>query len=91
MSSLIARFSACAIGLAVVVAAAAPADAAKASRHKKVVAAHGSDRVQSKYRGANLFPAGPVYNGPDYLGYDPDPFIRSQIYRELSAHYGGAN
>ena len=27
----------------------------------------------------------------DYLGDDPDPFIRSQILRDLGAHYGGEN
>jgi hypothetical protein len=90
MPSIPVKLMTCVIGLAFI-AAAAPADAAKARKHKKVASAHASTRVQTKYRGANLFPAGPVYNGPDYLGDDPDPFIRSQIYRELSAHYGGEN
>jgi hypothetical protein len=76
MSSLTAKLVACVIGFAIVVAAV-PADAAKATKHKKVAAAYTGDRAQSRYRGANLFPAGPVYNGPDYLGDDPDPFIRS--------------
>jgi len=31
----------------------------------------------SHYRGTNLFPAGPVYSGSDYIGDDPDPFIAS--------------
>jgi hypothetical protein len=31
----------------------------------------------SHYRGTNLFPAGPVYSGSDYIGNDPDPFIAS--------------
>jgi hypothetical protein len=39
--------------------------------------------------GANLFPCGPLYNGNDYLGNDPDPFIRSMIQRDLGAKYGG--
>ena len=47
--------------------------------------------MQTKYRGANLFPVGPIYHGQDYLGDDPDPFIRSQIYRDLGARYGGEN
>ena len=47
--------------------------------------------ANSRYRGTNLFPAGPIYNGTDYLGDDPDPFIRSQILRDLGAHYGGEN
>ncbi len=42
-----------------------------------------------RYRGTNLFPAGPVYNANDYLGDDPDPFIRLQLQRDLGAHYGG--
>ncbi len=31
----------------------------------------------------------PLYNGPDYLGDDPDPNIRSQILRDLTGRYGG--
>lgn len=89
MSSLAIKLMASVIGLAFVLAAAAPADAAKARKHKKVAAAHTTIRVQPWYRGTNLFPAGPVYNGRDYLGDDPDPFIRSQILRDLGAHYGG--
>jgi hypothetical protein len=42
-------------------------------------------------RGLNLFPAGPIYHARDYLGDDPDPFIRSQILRDLGTHYGGDN
>lgn len=91
MSSLPVKLIASAIGLAVALAASAPAEAAKARKHKKVAGAHATVRVQSGYRGTNLFPAGPIYNGPDYLGDDPDPFIRSQIYRDLGAHYGGEN
>jgi hypothetical protein len=45
----------------------------------------------SSCRGGNLFPCGPVYNGDDYLGNDPDPFIRAMIQRDLGAKYGGEN
>lgn len=90
MPSLVLKLMACVIGLAIV-AAAAPADAAKARKHKKVARVHTTVPVQSGYRGANLFPVGPLYNGQDYLGDDPDPFIRSQIYRDLGARYGGDN
>jgi hypothetical protein len=77
-------------GLALLLAAAAPADAAKARKHKKHVAARTvTVNAKSGYRGLNLFPGGPIYNGNDYLGDDPDPFIRSQIQRDLGAHYGG--
>jgi len=69
---------------------AAPADAAKARRHKRPVAAYSATAVtKSGDRGANLFPAGPVYHGNDYLGDDPDPFIRLQLQRDIGAHYGG--
>ena len=92
MASLAVKLMVSAIGLAFVLAAAAPADAAKARKHKKHVAAHATKVVVNpRYRGTNLFPAGPVYNGNDYLGDDPDPFIRLQILRDLGAHYGGEN
>jgi hypothetical protein len=69
------------------VTAGAPADA-KTKKHRKPM--HTVEATaKSGYRGANLFPAGPVYNGRDYLGDDPDPFIRLQILRDLGAHYGG--
>jgi hypothetical protein len=92
MASLPVKLMVSAIGLAFVLAAAAPADAAKARKHKKHAATH-ADRVttNSKYWGTDKFPAGPVYNGPDYLGDDPDPNIRFQLLRDLGAHYGGEN
>jgi hypothetical protein len=40
-------------------------------------------------RGADLFPCGPLYFSGVYLGDDPDPFIRAQIYRDLSGRFGG--
>jgi len=43
------------------------------------------------YRGTEKFRAGPLYNGADYLGDDPDPFIRSQIYRDMGQRYPGMN
>jgi hypothetical protein len=46
--------------------------------------------VHPLYRGANLFPPGPIYYANEYLGDDPDPFIRLQIWRDLGAHFGGA-
>ncbi len=91
MPSRALKSMACVIGLAFVLAAAAPADAAKARKHKKVVRVQTTAQVQGKHWGTNLFPAGPIYNGPDYLGDDPDPFIRMMILRDLGAHYGGEN
>jgi hypothetical protein len=91
MASLAVKLMVSTIALAFVLAAA-PADAAKARKHKKHVTAHAAAvTANSRYRGSNLFPAGPIYNGADYLGDDPDPFIRSQILRDLGAHYGGEN
>jgi len=89
MPSLMIKLMASVIGLAVVIVAAAPADAAKARKQKRL--AHATVRVQTGHWGTKLFPAGPLYNGQDYLGDDPDPFIRSQIYRDLGARYGGEN
>ena len=91
MPSLAHKLMACVIGLAFVLAAAVPADAAKARKHKKMTRVHTTAQVQGKYRGTHLFPAGPVYNGPDYLGDDPDPNIRFQLQRDLGARYGGDN
>jgi len=85
MTSIPIKLFLAAVGAVLVVTAASPADAAR--KHKKRVVAQAA--VDSKYRGTNLFPAGPVYNGPDYLGDDPDPNIRFQIKRDLGAHYGG--
>jgi len=89
MTSIPVKLILSAVGLAFVLAASSPADAAKARKHKKVTRVHATVHVQGKYRGTNLFPAGPVYNGPDYLGDDPDPNIRFQLLRDLGAHYGG--
>jgi hypothetical protein len=88
MATLAVKLMVSTIGLAFVLAAA-PADAAKARKHKKLASAHAAVRVQTGYWGTNLFPAGPIYNGNDYLGDDPDPNIRFQINRDLGAHYGG--
>jgi hypothetical protein len=91
MASSAVKLMVSAIALAFVLAAAT-ADAAMARKHKKHVTARAATvTVNSRYRGTNLFPAGPIYNGTDYLGDDPDPFIRSQILRDLGSHYGGEN
>ena len=33
---------------------------------------------------------GPVCNGPDYIGQDPDPNIRAYILKDLGSRYGGS-
>jgi hypothetical protein len=57
--------------------------------HRKHVAHAAAMPAKSGDHGANLFPVGPVYHANDYLGDDPDPFIRLMIQRDLGAHYGG--
>lgn len=89
MTSIPVKLILSAVGLAFVLTAASPADAAKARKHKTHAARAVKVTASSHYRGTHLFPAGPVYNGNDYLGDDPDPFIRFQILRDLGAHYGG--
>ena len=91
MTSIPVKLILSAVGLAFVLAAASPAEAAKARKHKSHAARAAKVTVNSHYRGTHLFPAGPIYNGPDYLGDDPDPNIRFQILRDLGAHYGGEN
>jgi hypothetical protein len=61
--------------------------AAKAKRHKPATQyAAGSS---GNCRGAGNFRCGAVYNGNDYLGDDPDSFVRLMIQRDLGAKYGG--
>lgn len=64
------------------------AEAAK-KRKQVVVAPPPAGVAVAPRQGAGLFPPGPVYFGRDYFGYDPDPFIRSQILRDTGVHYGG--
>jgi hypothetical protein len=80
-----------AMGLAFALVSASTAEAAKHGKHvKRVVAASAAVPAdKSRDWGRNLVPFGPLYNGPDYLGDDPDPNIRSQIIRDLTGRYGG--
>ncbi len=89
MALLPLKLTVFAIGIVFALVAAAPAGAAQAHRHRKHMAAHAAQVGNGKYRGSNLFHAGPIYFANDYLGTDPDPFIRLQIQRDLGAHYGG--
>jgi hypothetical protein len=76
---------------------AAPAQAATTGKHKKAVAgatAHPGKQRRTAgtqpgvgYQGGVM--RGPLYNGQDYLGDDPDPNIRSQILRDMGGRYGG--
>ena len=76
-----------AIGLAFVLAS--PAEAAKKKqRHHSGVTARAMvpGGTTAHFQGGVL--AGPLYNGQDYLGDDPDPNIRSYLIRDMT-RYGG--
>src|SRR6185295_1168689 len=85
MSSLTAKFLAAVIALATAIAPALASETVKKKRVKhKTVAAERS----AQYRGTDKFPAGPLYyNGGEYLGDDPDPNIRFQLWRDLGARF----
>ncbi len=74
-----------AVGLALTASLAAQTPAQ--SKKKQAVARPAPSGVI--HRGTDKFPAGPLYHGTDWLGDDPDPFIRLQIQRDLTARYGG--
>jgi hypothetical protein len=42
-------------------------------------------------RDPRVFQCGPIYNAYDYLGTDPDPYIRGMIQRDLGSKYGGGD
>ena len=68
------------------------AEAAKSGKHKQHLVAHRHATASvagSAFQGGVL--VGPLYNGPDYLGNDPDPNIRAYILRDLSGRYGGTD
>jgi hypothetical protein len=75
-----------ALALAVIVAA--PADAA--ARKKRVVVRHAAVQrtadTNSQFQGGVL--KGPLYNGPDYLGDDPDPNIRAGLLKDRTRYQG---
>jgi len=89
MPSLSARLIALQVGAAVAFAAAASSDA-KTRKHpsKKAVVAQRA-KPEARCRGGELFMCGPLYyNGGEYLGDDPDPNIRFQIWRDIGARLG---
>ena len=71
------------LGVSVMLAANAAVAAAKKQKPAPQAA------YSSLCRGANLYQCGPLYNSTDYLGTDPDPFIRAMIQRDLGPKYGG--
>ena len=62
----------------------APSAAVYAGRHSRAAAA----APQGYFQGG--VPRGPLYNGQDYLGDDPDPNIRSYLIRDMG-RYGGVD
>jgi hypothetical protein len=69
---------------------ASSAEAATKTKRTKPAAPQASLGSSVTCRGANLFHCGPITNGNDYLGNDPDPFIRLMIQRDLGVKYGGS-
>ncbi len=48
----------------------------------------GAVKPMSTLQGGVL--AGPLYNGQEFLGDDPDPSIRAYILKDFGVRYGGA-
>jgi hypothetical protein len=86
-----------AVALAVALAMGLVSPACAAGKHKKRAHHHrmapqvqyGSYGYGAPHWGGGASGTGPLYNGQDYLGTDPDPGIRFQIMRDLAARYGG--
>jgi hypothetical protein len=77
------------VGLAVTLASSGAAAKTKRAKHYTPAVGASAASTASSCRGGHLFRCGPVYNSTDYLGNDPDPFIRLMIQRDLGAKYGG--
>jgi len=84
-----AMLSACALGAGIILTSAAPS-AAKKAKHPGVYRPQAASGASVACRGANLYPCGPIYSNYEYLGTDPDPFIRTMIQRDLGVKYGPA-
>ena len=76
-----------AVGLALCLASPAEAKSGKDKKHTTVQRHATAGAAGSTFQGGVL--AGPLYNGQDYLGSDPDPNIRAYLLRDLSGRYGG--
>jgi hypothetical protein len=93
MKSISAALVISAIGLAI---AAAPAEAAKngnkKGKKKSPAASHAQVQHRASpgmvaYRGGGVR-SGPLYNGQDYIGDDPDPSIRSYLIKDMTRYQG---
>jgi hypothetical protein len=82
------RFQLFVLAAAFAACLAFPAEAAK--KHKpRTVTAYSDSRSCA---GATWGTAGrgPICNGPDYIGQDPDINIRAYLLKDLGSRYGGA-
>jgi hypothetical protein len=85
-----------ALCLAAPAEAAKQAKTAKAKKHTASASVHAGKHRRAAagaplaFRFQGGVPAGPLYNGQDYLGDDPDPNIRSFLIRDKS-RYGGVD
>lgn len=78
-----------AVALITVFAFSLPADAAKSHKQKKPATTSASATTTPQHWGTDRFPAGPLYFSGVYLGDDPDPNIRFQLWRDISGRLGG--
>ena len=86
MKKLPIALIASAIGLVFI--AASPAEAAKKYRRHAAVTANAmmpGGTTAAYQRGVM---AGPLYNGQDYLGDDPDPSIRAYLLKDMTRYQG---
>ena len=66
---------------------ALPAEAAKKKKQRSAAGYYTSHSGgPGSWGTANT---GPLYNGPDYLGQDPDINVRAMLLKDLSGRYGG--
>jgi hypothetical protein len=83
------KFALTAVVIGMAFAVASPAQAAKKHRHHVGTGAYAMTPggTTAEFQGGVL--KGPLYNGRDYLGDDPDPNIRAYLLRDLGSRYGG--
>jgi hypothetical protein len=89
MKSISAALIISAIGMAI---AAVPAEAAKNGKRKSSAASHAQVQHRASpgmvaYRNGGVR-SGPLYNGQDYIGDDPDPSIRSYLIKDMTRYQG---
>jgi len=86
IQAIVLLIAGAAVGLSLPAAAESPGKHKRTKPHASRQQAAGQAQSNSQYQGGVL--KGPLYNGQDYLGNDPDPNIRSYIMRDMG-RYGG--